>query len=377
MKENRNKIANVPNLRFPEFEEEWKEKALGCILKVGNGKDYRHLGEGYIPVFGTGGYMTSVNDYLYDGESVCIGRKGTINKPFYFNGKFWSVDTLFYTHSYKNVFPKFLFYIFEQINWLKYNEASGVPSLSKTTIESIEVSIPPIPEQTKIATFLSLLDDRISTQRQIIEELKSLMKGLNNLIFEKTKTNAKQVFFSELYTIAKEGGTPDTKKAEYYENGKIPFIKIDDLKNKYLENNQWFITEKGLKSSSAWIVPANSIIYSNGATIGSISINKYPVTTKQGILGIVVKDNVSLEYVFYFMSSEYFRREICKITTHGTMKTAYIKDIDTIKCYIPEYEKQINIVKILNVLTIKVEVEQKLLSEYQKQKKYLLNQLFV
>jgi type I restriction enzyme S subunit len=183
--------------------------------------------------------------------------------------------------------------------------------------------------------------------------------------------------FSKLYEKAGEGGTPDTKKSEYYENGQIPFVKIDDLNNKYLENNQWFISEEGLKKSSAWIVPSNSILYSNGETIGAISINKYPVATKQGILGIVIKDKVLVEYMFYFMSSKYFRREICKITTHGTMKTAYIKDIDSIKCYLPEYKTQMNIVKILNVLTSKIEIEQLLIKKLKQQKQYLLQQMFI
>lgn len=150
---------------FPE----WEEKKLGEVLKVGSGRDYKHLKEGNIPVFGTGGYMTSVNEFLFDGESVCIGRKGTINKPFYFNGKFWTVDTLFYTYSYKNVLPKFIFNVFEQINWLMYNEASGVPSLSKSTIEQIDTLIPDISEQRKIASALSAFDDKIKTEEKILE----------------------------------------------------------------------------------------------------------------------------------------------------------------------------------------------------------------
>ena len=67
--------------------------------------------------------MTSVNKYLYDGETVCIGRKGTINNPFFYKGKLWTVDTLFYTHSFKMVLPKFVFYLAENINWLKNNES--------------------------------------------------------------------------------------------------------------------------------------------------------------------------------------------------------------------------------------------------------------
>lgn len=154
MTEKRNNASNVPTLRFPGFEGEWKEKRIGELLVIGSGKDYKHLQTGDIPVFGTGGYMTSVNKYLHDGETVCIGRKGTINKPFYYNGKIWTVDTLFYTHSFKNLIPRFCFNLFEKINWLHFNEASGVPSLSKSTIENIEVNIPEESEQKKIAAFL-------------------------------------------------------------------------------------------------------------------------------------------------------------------------------------------------------------------------------
>ena len=130
--------GNVPNLRFPEFSGEWKTMFIGDILKIGNGKDYKLLNTGCFPVFGTGGYMLSVDDFLYDGESVFIGRKGTINKPFYYSGKFWTVDTLFYTHSFNEVLPKFVYGLFQNINWDLYNEASGVPSLSKSTIEKID-----------------------------------------------------------------------------------------------------------------------------------------------------------------------------------------------------------------------------------------------
>ena len=91
------KSINVPKLRFKEFSGVWEDKLIGQILTVGSGKDYKHLSNGDIPVYGTGGYMLSVNDYLYDGESVGIGRKGTIDKPIFLTGKFWTVDTLFYT----------------------------------------------------------------------------------------------------------------------------------------------------------------------------------------------------------------------------------------------------------------------------------------
>lgn len=104
--------SNVPKVRFPEFEGdgEWDVKTFEELFSIGSGKDYKHLEEGEIPVYGSGGYMLSVNDYLYDGESVCIGRKGTIDNPIFLTGKFWTVDTLFYTHDFNECIPKFIFY---------------------------------------------------------------------------------------------------------------------------------------------------------------------------------------------------------------------------------------------------------------------------
>lgn len=164
---------------FPD----WEEKNIGEVLTIGSGKDYKHLSAGTVPVYGTGGHMLSVNEYLYDGESVCIGRKGTIDKPILLNGKFWTVDTLFYTHSFRNCIPKFIYAVFQQIDWKNYNEASGVPSLSKSTIEKIKISLPSIEEQIKIANLLTALDYKISQTQAELDVVKQYKQGLLQQMF--------------------------------------------------------------------------------------------------------------------------------------------------------------------------------------------------
>ena len=175
----------VPRLRFPEFRDagDWVENRLGDILKVGNGRDHKHLEDGDIPVYGSGGYMRSVNEFLHDGESVCIGRKGTIDNPIFLKGKFWTVDTLFFTHSYTGCLPFFAFSIFQNINWLDHNEAGGVPSLSKANIEKIEVAVPPVAEQQKIADCLGSLDDLIAAEGRKLEALRQHKQGLMQQLF--------------------------------------------------------------------------------------------------------------------------------------------------------------------------------------------------
>lgn len=161
-----------------EIPEDWEVKEIGKILKIGHGRDYKNLKDGNVPVYGTGGYMISVNQYLYDGDTVCIGRKGTIDKPFYHEGKIWTVDTLFYTYDFKSVLPKFLYYKFCLIDWLSMNEASGVPSLTSKNIEDVVIALPSMPEQTAIANVLSSMDKEIEALEAKLGKYRNLKTGM-------------------------------------------------------------------------------------------------------------------------------------------------------------------------------------------------------
>ena len=172
------KSTNYKQSELGLIPEDWEVKSLGEMLKIGHGKDYKNLKSGNVPVYGTGGYMTSVNDFLYEGETVCIGRKGTIDKPQYHSGKIWTVDTLFYTYDFKSLNPKYLFYKFCLIDWLSMNEASGVPSLTAKNIEDIQITIPTEEEQTAIANVLSSMDKEIETLNTKLEKYRNLKTAM-------------------------------------------------------------------------------------------------------------------------------------------------------------------------------------------------------
>ena len=161
----------------------WQKVKIGNILTICHGKDYKHLGEGTIPVLGTGGVIGYVDTALCDWECVLIGRKGTIDKPQYMNTPFWSVDTLFYSKPRDGQNVKFQYYLFQNINWKKFNEATGVPSLSASTIENIEVEIPCIQEQEHIATFFTLFDETIESKKMVLEKWKRIRKGFLQQMF--------------------------------------------------------------------------------------------------------------------------------------------------------------------------------------------------
>jgi len=170
-------------LRLHCYNDEWSDLIIGNILDICYGKDYKELDKGDIPVFGTGGVITYVDSYLYDKESVMIGRKGTINKPFYYDKPFWTVDTLFYTKINKNFDPKFIYYLFNTIPWLKYNEATGVPSLTSNNIKKLKVKCPSYEEQKDISTFLSLIDQKIDSMEKEIETNIQFKKSLLKKMF--------------------------------------------------------------------------------------------------------------------------------------------------------------------------------------------------
>ena len=165
-----------------EFEE-WEILKFKDVITIKYGKDHKKLKDGNIPVLGTGGIMRYVESYLYDGESILIGRKGTIDKPQFISGKFWTVDTLFYTEIGEKIRPKFAFQQLLLVNWLNLNEATGVPSLNTTSIGNIELKVPCLEEQTKIANFLSAIDQKIEVTEQQIEQAKQWKKGLLQQMF--------------------------------------------------------------------------------------------------------------------------------------------------------------------------------------------------
>lgn len=341
----------VPALRFPEFSGEWDEYAIGEILSIGNGRDYKHLHNGDIPVFGTGGYMTSVDDFLYDGESVFVGRKGTINKPLYYNGKFWTVDTLFYTYNFTDVLPKFVYCLFQTINWLKYNEASGVPSLSKATIEKIKVRIPSMDEQDKLSNLLFLLDKRIEVQNKIIEKLETLIKGIIETVISLQKPNT---FIKDCLEcnssilqesqVAKYGASP-----VYGATGITGYTEAADVNGESI------------------------LIIKDGSGVGTV---KY-VTGEYSYIGtlnrLIAKDGYYLKYIYFALQGFSFE----PYKTGMAIPHIYFKDYGKAKIFCPTIEKQSAIAQKLSSTEDKVSVEKQILFYYQVQKSYLLSQMLI
>ncbi len=158
-----------------EFYSRWKGYKLGNVLEIKYGKDHKELKEGNIPIYGSGGIMRYGNKALYEKKSILIPRKGSLNNIFYKEEPFWTVDTMFWTIINEEiVYPKFLFYQLTIVDYTNLNVGSAVPSLTVPVIEAIDINLPPLSEQTAIATILSSLDDKIDLlhrQNKTLEQL--------------------------------------------------------------------------------------------------------------------------------------------------------------------------------------------------------------
>ncbi|WP_423750054.1 restriction endonuclease subunit S [Helicobacter pylori] len=313
----------------------WQRVRLGDILTLKHGRDYKNFKLGNIPVYGSGGYMLSINNFLHNGESVCIGRKGTIDKPIYLNGKFWVVDTLFYSYLFKKSIPKFIFYAFSIIKWSNYNEATGVPSLTKMTISNIEILLPPLNEQIAIANILSGLDRYLCSLRALILKKEGVKKALS---FELLSQRKRLKGFNQAWQRVRLGdiceittGSLDANEMVHY--GKYRFYTC--AKEYYFIDKYAFDTEAILISG-------------NGAYVGYVHYYKGKFNAYQRTY---VLDNFSEHIIFvkYFLTM-FLQSHIQTNRNEGNTPYIVMATLKDFEILLPPLNEQIAIANVLSTL---------------------------
>lgn len=364
--------VRVPTLRFPEFNDagNWDKTALNKLFTIGSGKDYKHLSTGDIPVYGSGGYMLSVNDYLYDGESVCIGRKGTIDKPIFLTGKFWTVDTLFYTHSFIKCLPKFIFYQFQKINWKNYNEAGGIPSLSKRTIDKIEILVPSCAEQKKIADFLSSLDSIISLQTQKIDALQQYKKGLMQKLFPAEGETVPELRFDKFadgWDIRNLGELVSIKTGKKNTQDKVPDGKYP-----------FFVRSQQVENIDNYSFDGEAILTAgDGVGVGKVFhyINgKFDYHQRVYCLSDF-RSSVFGKYIYEVFKNN-FGMETAKYSAKNSVDSVRMEMITGMKIPLPPLSEQQKIANCLSSLNERITAETQKLAALKTHKTGLMQQLF-
>lgn len=341
----------------------WEIKKLKYFLKVKHGKEQKLIEDknGIYPILASGGEIGRTNVYLYDKPSVLIGRKGTIDKPQYIEQPFWTIDTLFYTKVNDNNNAKFFYYLFQTINWHKYNEGSTIPSLNSTTIESIVVKVPPLEEQEKIVSILSKQDEVIEKLEKLIELKIRQKKGLmQQLLSGKLRLKGfsgewKEDIMQSIILIFKK---TKHNSSDGKNNGKYPF---------FINNSESF-----LKFLDEFDYDAECIIANTG---GNAFFDYYNGKFSASSDCFIFSSKINTLFLYYFLKSIEKTVNIVGFAGSG-IKHLNKKWFYKLKILIPPtIEEQSAIASILSKCDEEIELLKKKLGLYRGQKKWLMEKL--
>lgn len=332
---------------------EWKEDVLGSVLEVKYGKDHKKLADGQYPVYGSGGLMRYVDSKLYDGPSILIPRKGTLNNIMFVESPFWTVDTMFWSIiNTDKVDPKFLFYSICKRDFASMNVGSAVPSMTVNILNDILISYPKnIEDQRRIASILSSLDRKIELNNKINADLEEMAQAIfKNWFVDFEPFKDGKFVDSELGMIPEGwkvgradeiadvvgGSTPSKAKPEYYTQKGIAWLTPKDLSNHpavYTSRGVIDITEEGYNSTSTKLMPKGTILFTSRAPIGYISIAQNDICTNQGFKSLVPK-KAGTCFLYCFL--KYVTPEIENKSTGSTFKEASGSLMKSLQVIMPE-----------------------------------------
>ncbi len=285
---------------------------------------------------------------------------------------------------------KFAFYYSKQANHQLLAMATGSTfgAVKKEDLISFLIPLPPLPEQQKIAEILSTVDEAIQKSDEIIEKTRELKKGLMQQLLTRgiSHTKFKQTEIGEIpeewkvvrlgeITEIIGGGTPSTRDSHYW-NGNIPFViptDITNLRNNYLERTENYITEEGLKNSSAKLLPVGTVLLTSRATIGFCAINKIPVATNQGFASLICGERVLNSYILYSM--RFITNKLESLASGSTFREVSKTTLKSLKLPLPPFLEQRKIAEILSTVDEKIEVERRRKEKLEELKKGLMQVL--
>lgn len=343
-----------------------KRSDLGSDRKNKDKKSMKHVLKGdlvYNPMFMWKG-ASGISSYegITSADYIVLKSKNNVN-PIFFSHLFQTEKSL---NKFKN-----------------YSQGSLLERLRLMypQFSDIKMAFPSYEEQEKIANLLTFVDNKL----ELIEKKYQTYLDFKKYLMQQIFTQKLRFDFSDEWKIVKleslikkgkAGGTPSSTNSDYY-NGDIPFLSIRDMtdQGKYIVKTEKTITEEGLNNSSAWIIPKNSLLYSIYASIGLVAINRSDISTSQAIYGIILKDGVSLEYMYYYLT--YFKKNIHKYIETGTQGNLNAKLLKSFEILLPSLGEQEMIVNVLSIVDEKIENSKKEIEKINEFKKGLLQQMFV
>lgn len=380
---------NDPKIRFKGYTEDWEQRKLEDIVDVCSGRDYKHLSEGDIPVYGTGGYMLSVSEALSENDdAIGIGRKGTIDNPYILRAPFWTVDTLFYCIPKEKFNLDFVFCLYQNVNWKSMDESTGVPSLSKLLINNVEVSVPAKAEQEQIGKYFSKIDNLITLHQRKCEEVKKLKKYMLQKMFPKNGESVPEIRFSG-FTDDWEQRKFDEWGSFYYghscpkwsvtDDATIPCIRYGELYTKY--------GNKIDKVYSYTNMPSENLRFSKGTEVLIPRVGEDPMDYNH-CTWLSLKDVAIGEMISVFntdqdplfsatMFNATLQKEFAVRVEGGSVTNLYFEKLKNIDISYPSIDEQKKIAALFERLDNLITLHQRKCDELQIMKKYMLQNMFV
>lgn len=391
----------VPALRFPEFSGEWKEERLDEIaeLSKGVGISKEQLSEDGEPCILYGELYTKYKSEIIrkvisktniessnlkrskrnDVIIPCSGETAidiAVARCIPFDNILLGGDlNIIRLHKDDGAFMAYQLNGKRKIDIAKLAQGVSVVHLYGENLKSIKTYNPCLQEQQKIVKLLSMFDERIEAQNKIIEDLKKLKSAISKQVFAQEPNGWSRL--DTLFSKGKAGGTPTSTNKEYY-NGEIPFLSINDItkQGKYVRYTENHLSQSGLENSSAWVVPKYSLIMSMYASVGLVTINEIPITTSQAMFAMQLKDKDLLDYLYYYLS--YFKyRHIHKYLETGTQSNINADIVRGIMIPTYGYSRNMEIASTLQSIDVKIDNELSVLKLFNRQKNYLLSQMFI
>ena len=378
-----------PNIRFKGFTDPWEQRKFSDVVEIGSGMDYKHLNEGNIPVYGTGGYMLSVDKALSENkDAIGIGRKGTIDKPYILKAPFWTVDTLFYCIPKDNYDLDFTNCLFQNIDWKKKDESTGVPSLSKVIINNVETFTPSYAEQKKIGEYFLSVDHLITLHQRKYNKLLNVKKSMLEKMFPKNGSNIPEIRFKG-FTDPWEQRKLKEILIQRTEHQKIsddaPLLAFSyaegviSPEDKKSNKRDFIMTDKYNKIFSR--TELNDIIYNPANVVhGAIHRNKLGTGVVSPIYKIFMCNGVSPKFIGERLHTDKFILEVTKFI-EGTvvkLRTLSPEMFLEMSIEIPKsYEEQDRIGTYFTNLDNLITLHQRELEKLQNIKKSMLEKMFV
>ena len=299
--------------------EQWKEYKLGDVLCIKYGKDHKLLASGSIPIYGSGGIMRYADRSIYEGPSILIPRKGSLNNIMYSDKPFWTVDTMFWTTINEKIAnPKYLYYLLSKKDFASLNVGSAVPSLTVPVIENIHITLPTKSVQDKVVSLLSSLDDKIELNRRINDNLEQQAQALFKSWFVdfepwggKMPNDWKEGNAEDFFEI-NIGKTPPRKEKEWFSTSSNDtiWVSISDMGESglFISSSSERLTKEAIKRFNIIMVPKNTILLSFKLTVGRTAIAQTELTTNEAIARFILPDVKYREYLYLLLSNYNYSR---------------------------------------------------------------------